>query len=135
MAHCFLHHLLDRGPLLVLIYLYRNRHNSDQERIKLFTRLATSQRMFSHIHEYEADYFGLLLMTESGYDPKGATNVLKILSEHHDPKSPEGLSSHPATPKRIALIAEWADLLEKGELSLSHIKAEAKLASTFRNKV
>ncbi len=67
---------------------------------------------FSRAQEFEADAIGIGIASRAGYDPNGAVRFLTSM-EHNselkpqqntaaiDPRSPDFLSSHPATPERI----------------------------------
>ena len=77
----------------------------------LFT--TTGLLYYSREAEREADYFGLVNMYESGYDPQGMVEMFKKLKAHQEGPDPEGwqllFSTHPVTSERIenvkALIA------------------------------
>jgi predicted Zn-dependent protease len=67
---------------------------------------------FSRSQEFEADGIGVGIAARAGYDPYGAVRFLTSLGRnaelksnvsqsHIDPRSPDFLSSHPATPERI----------------------------------
>jgi predicted Zn-dependent protease len=67
---------------------------------------------FSRAQEFEADGIGVGIAARAGYDPYGAVRFLTSLGRnaelksnssqsHIDPRSPDFLSSHPATPERI----------------------------------
>jgi len=67
---------------------------------------------FSRAQEFEADAIGVGIAARAGYDPYGAVRFLTSLGHnaelksnpsqsHIDPRSPDFLSSHPATPERI----------------------------------
>ena len=67
---------------------------------------------FSRAQEFEADAIGIGIASRAGYDPYGAVRFLTSM-EHNselkpqqssgaiDPRAPDFLSSHPATPERI----------------------------------
>ncbi len=67
---------------------------------------------FSRAQEFEADAIGIGVAARAGYDPYGAVRFLTSM-EHNselksspngtaiDPRAPDFLSSHPATPERI----------------------------------
>ncbi|MGH6980640.1 MAG: M48 family metalloprotease, partial [Stellaceae bacterium] len=67
---------------------------------------------FSRAQEFEADAIGIGIAARAGYDPYGAVRFLTSM-EHNselksspngtaiDPRAPDFLSSHPATPARI----------------------------------
>lgn len=67
---------------------------------------------FSRAQEFEADGIGVGIAARAGYDPYGAVRFLASM-EHNaefkprasgriDPRAPDFLSSHPATPERIS---------------------------------
>jgi predicted Zn-dependent protease len=66
---------------------------------------------FSRAQEFEADAIGIGMAARAGYDPYGAVRFLTSLERSSelkpqqsgpiDPRSPDFLSSHPATPQRI----------------------------------
>jgi predicted Zn-dependent protease len=68
---------------------------------------------FSRSQEFEADAIGIGIASRAGYDPNGAVRFLTSM-EHNselkpqqntsaiDPRAPDFLSSHPATPERIS---------------------------------
>jgi predicted Zn-dependent protease len=67
---------------------------------------------FSRAQEFEADAIGIGMASRAGYDPYGAVRFLTSM-EHNselkpqqsaaiDPRAPDFLSSHPATPERIS---------------------------------
>src|SRR5262249_45051143 len=69
---------------------------------------------FSRAQELEADGIGVGIAARAGYDPYGAVRFLSAMGRnaelkanpgqsHIDPRSPDFLSSHPATPERVKL--------------------------------
>ena len=65
---------------------------------------------FSRAQEFEADGIGVGISARAGYDPYGAQRFLTSLgmntqlraqSANIDPRAPDFLSSHPATPERV----------------------------------
>jgi predicted Zn-dependent protease len=67
---------------------------------------------FSRAQEFEADAIGVGTSARAGYDPYGAVRFLASMGRnaelkssqeqsHIDPRAPDFLSSHPATPERI----------------------------------
>ena len=67
---------------------------------------------FSRNQEFEADAIGVRVAARAGYDPYGAVRFLTAMERNSDlkpeesaainPAAPDFLSSHPATPERIA---------------------------------
>ncbi|HEY7243891.1 MAG TPA: M48 family metalloprotease [Xanthobacteraceae bacterium] len=67
---------------------------------------------FSRAQELEADGIGIGIAARAGYDPYGAVRFLTAMGRnsefktipgqsHIDPRSPDFLSTHPATPERV----------------------------------
>jgi predicted Zn-dependent protease len=66
---------------------------------------------FSRAQEFEADGIGVGIAARAGYDPYGAVRFLSSMGRsaelksasqaHIDPRAPDFLSSHPATPERV----------------------------------
>src|SRR5262245_57659064 len=66
---------------------------------------------FSRAQEFEADGIGVGIAARAGYDPYGAVRFLTSMGRNADlraanqtpidPRAPDFLSSHPATPERI----------------------------------
>ncbi len=59
---------------------------------------------FTRSHEFEADYIGLLLTAEAGYDPREAVNMWVRMKESGEELPPEYLSTHPSYDTRIAQL-------------------------------
>jgi predicted Zn-dependent protease len=66
---------------------------------------------FSRAQEFEADGIGVGISARAGFDPYGAQRFLTALgmnsqlrahSANIDPRAPDFLSSHPATPERVS---------------------------------
>jgi predicted Zn-dependent protease len=66
---------------------------------------------FSRAQEFEADGIGVGISARAGYDPYGAQRFLSSMGQNAhlrarnaaiDPRAPDFLSSHPATPERVA---------------------------------
>ena len=66
---------------------------------------------FSRAQEFEADGIGVGISARAGFDPYGAQRFLASMGLHAqlrarsasiDPRAPDFLSSHPATPERIS---------------------------------
>jgi predicted Zn-dependent protease len=62
---------------------------------------------FSRAHESEADYIGLLLAADAGYDPHEAVHVWERMEQLSGGKQPqEFLSTHPGHETRIKRLTE-----------------------------
>ena len=62
---------------------------------------------YSRAHESEADYIGLLLAAEAGYDPREAVHVWERMQRTSGgPKSQEFMSTHPGHETRIKRLTE-----------------------------
>ncbi len=68
---------------------------------------------FSRAQEFEADGIGVGISARAGFDPYGAQRFLTSLGQNSamrartaniDPRAPDFLSSHPATPERISNV-------------------------------
>lgn len=63
---------------------------------------------FSRKHESEADYVGVLLAADAGYDPREAIHLWQRMGELSGGKSPsEFMSTHPSHETRIQQLEEW----------------------------
>lgn len=62
---------------------------------------------FSRKHESEADYIGILLAGDAGYDPREAIHIWERMAAASDGAQPEFLSTHPAHETRIADLTKW----------------------------
>ncbi|CAG8625420.1 5094_t:CDS:2 [Funneliformis caledonium] len=62
---------------------------------------------FSRKCEIEADYIGLLLMSQACYDPREASKIWERMSVAQKGSPPQFLSTHPAHESRIRKIKEW----------------------------
>jgi len=56
---------------------------------------------FSRLHEYEADYMGIIFMAMAGYDPNESIPFWERMSQKGGSKQPEFLSTHPVDQNRI----------------------------------
>jgi predicted Zn-dependent protease len=62
---------------------------------------------FGRSHESEADYIGLLLAAQAGYDPREAVHVWERMEQASKGQPPEFLSTHPAHGTRIKQLEGW----------------------------
>ncbi|MBN2282022.1 MAG: M48 family metallopeptidase [Candidatus Marinimicrobia bacterium] len=68
---------------------------------------------YSRLHEYEADQFGLTLMTMAGYEPQESVTFWERMSKLGGAKPPEFASTHPADEKRVAQLKKLLPKMEK----------------------
>jgi predicted Zn-dependent protease len=62
---------------------------------------------YSRQHESEADYIGLLLAADAGYDPTEAVRVWQRMEQASEGQPPEFLSTHPSHGTRIKQLEAW----------------------------
>lgn len=62
---------------------------------------------YGRSHESEADYIGLLLAAEAGYDPRESVQLWQRMAQSSQGAPPEFLSTHPANDTRIKDLQEW----------------------------
>jgi predicted Zn-dependent protease len=62
---------------------------------------------YSRKHESEADYIGLLLAADAGYDPREAVRVWERMQQISKEQPPEFLSTHPGHGTRIKQLESW----------------------------
>ena len=62
---------------------------------------------YSRKHESEADYIGLLLAADAGYDPHEALHVWQRMEQMNQGQPPQFLSTHPSHGTRITQIEQW----------------------------
>ncbi|MDF0676819.1 MAG: M48 family metallopeptidase [Nitrospira sp.] len=63
---------------------------------------------FSRKHESEADYVGILLAADAGYDPRESVALWERMAEVSGGEGPaEFLSTHPSHDTRIDQLKEW----------------------------
>jgi predicted Zn-dependent protease len=62
---------------------------------------------YSREHESEADYIGVLLAAQAGYDPREAIRVWQRMKMAGGEEPPKFLSTHPSHEKRIEELEYW----------------------------
>ena len=62
---------------------------------------------YSREHESEADYVGILLAADAGYDPQEAIHIWERMAAASEGAPPEILSTHPAHETRISDLKGW----------------------------
>ena len=62
---------------------------------------------FSRKHESEADYVGVLLAADAGYDPREAIRIWERMAAATGGGPPEWLSTHPSHETRISDLEGW----------------------------
>ena len=63
---------------------------------------------FSRKHESEADYIGILLAADAGYDPQESVHLWERMEQQSGSGgSPEFLSTHPGHDTRIEQLKKW----------------------------
>ncbi|KAG5519917.1 hypothetical protein PMAC_000194 [Pneumocystis sp. 'macacae'] len=72
--------------------------------------------------ETEADYIGLILMSEACYDPNEAPRLWKRMSMAETKAPPKWLSTHPTSESRIAKINQWIPENIKLRIFLSYVQ-------------
>ncbi len=61
---------------------------------------------YSRLHEYEADFLGLIFMASAGYDPHEGVAFWERMSKIGGQRPPEFLSTHPSDKARVEKIRE-----------------------------
>ncbi len=62
---------------------------------------------FSRKHESEADYVGVLLAADAGYDPREAIHIWERMAAASEGAPPEFMSTHPSHETRISDLKGW----------------------------
>ncbi|MEA2988592.1 MAG: hypothetical protein QOG83_1303 [Alphaproteobacteria bacterium] len=117
MAHVIAQHAAireDRARQVALVTRVFDNLGSDPEMTALaLAKSKIALASFSRAQEFEADGIGVGIAARAGFDPYGAVRFLtsmgrnaelKPVSPSHpniDPRAPDFLSSHPATPERV----------------------------------
>lgn len=83
------------------------RHSAEQLTYDVLHLKNNEARLpFSREHESEADYIGLLLTADAGYDPQEAIRLWERMQTDNDEQPPEYLSTHPSHETRITQLRE-----------------------------
>ncbi len=115
MAHVIASHAAireDRAKQVALVSRVVTDLLSDSEQGALaLAKSKITLASFSRAQEFEADGIGVAIAARAGYDPYGAERFLTSMGRsaefrsatrtHIDPRAPDFLSSHPATPERV----------------------------------
>jgi predicted Zn-dependent protease len=115
MAHVIASHAAireDRAKQVALVSRVVTDLLSDSEQGALaLAKSKLTLASFSRAQEFEADGIGVGIAARAGYDPFGAERFLTSMGRsaefksaartHIDPRAPDFLSSHPATPERV----------------------------------
>ncbi|MGI0026016.1 MAG: M48 family metallopeptidase, partial [Nitrososphaera sp.] len=80
---------------------------------------------FSRAHESEADYIGLLLAAQAGYDPREAVRVWERMEQVSKGQPAEFLSTHPSHGTRISQLEGWMNE------ALSYYKPQPETAANL----
>ncbi len=84
---------------------------------------------FSRKHESEADYVGVLLAADAGYDPREAIHIWERMAAASGGAPPEFFSTHPSNETRIADLKEW--MAEAMPIYQRATKASVKILPTI----
>jgi len=80
---------------------------------------------FSRSHESEADYIGILLAADAGYDPQESVHLWERMEQQSGGGGPaEFLSTHPGHETRIQQLKQWMP----EALAIYHTKASVPAA-------
>ena len=115
MAHVIAQHATireDRARQVALVTRVFDNLGSDPEMTALaLAKSKIALASFSRAQEFEADGIGVGIAARAGYDPYGAVRFLTSMERNAalkpntqgqaDPRAPDFLSSHPATPERV----------------------------------
>ena len=110
LAHNIAHHvgeqLSRRGllviPAIILSFVFDISGQVSRFLVQLAFELPGSRK-----EESEADYIGLLLMAQACYNLSAAVGLWERMAAAEKLLSPQILSTHPASKKRMMVIQEW----------------------------
>lgn len=114
---------MQRGMLLQALIVGTAVVTSDNDYGNLATGAANIgaqllSQSYSRGAELESDYYGMLYMSEAGYDPEGAVDLqetfLRLAAERGQPQGPNLLASHPPSQQRLATNIVTAGELPEG---------------------
>src|SRR5262245_54218670 len=115
MAHVIAQHATireDRARQVALVSrVFDNLGNDPEMSALALAKSKIALASFSRAQEFEADGIGVGIAARAGYDPYGASRFLTSMGRNGDlkpttqvpidPRAPDFLSSHPATPERV----------------------------------
>jgi len=115
MAHVIAQHATireDRARQVALVTkVFDNLGNDPETTALALAKSKIALASFSRAQEFEADGIGVGIAARAGYDPFGAVRFLTSMGRNSelkpasrvqlDPRAPDFLSSHPATPERV----------------------------------
>lgn len=92
------------------------------------------ERPMSRVQEKEADFIGLMMMSEACFDPREAVGFWERMSRREKKEGeevPEWMSTHPSNEKRVEAMKEWLPkAMEKR--AESDCRTTASFAEGFR---
>ncbi|KAK0882810.1 metalloendopeptidase [Friedmanniomyces endolithicus] len=88
----------------------------------------------SRKQEEEADYIGLMMMSESCYNPRAAMGLWSRMEQEEKQAPPQFLSTHPSSHNRLGLIQGWMPKAEQ-KLEASNCGRVTGYANDFRQQV
>lgn len=109
-GHVIARHSNERASQSMLVTLGTNLASAFSSNNKYHTQIMSALGMgtqiglvlpFSRTHESEADYLGLKLMAQAGFDPHAAVSLWENMSKLSSNQTPEILSTHPSNSTRI----------------------------------
>ncbi|KAK1828297.1 putative mitochondrial metalloendopeptidase oma1 protein [Podospora conica] len=89
-------------------------------------------RPMSRVQEREADYIGLMMMSEACYDPREAVGFWeRMMRRGGKEEPPEWLSTHPSNERRVEAMREWLPVAMEKRAN-SDCRTTASFAEGFR---